>query len=88
MQQFPCPFCGLRDEREFTFASEAGKTRPDTTQQISAQDWAAYLYNRKNPKGETREVWIHTPCAEAFILKRDTLTMAVLGAEQLRKDTP
>jgi heterotetrameric sarcosine oxidase delta subunit len=88
MQQFPCPFCGLRDEHEFHFAAEAGKTRPDTTQPVSAADWAAYLYNCQNPKGETREVWIHTPCAEVFILKRDTVTMAVLGSEQLRKDTP
>ena len=26
MQLFPCPFCGPRDETEFTFATEAGKT--------------------------------------------------------------
>jgi len=88
MQQFPCPFCGLRDEREFHFAGEAGKTRPDTTGAVSSVDWASYLYDQKNPKGAAREVWVHTPCSEVFILQRNTVTMAVLGADPLRKDVP
>ena len=88
MQQFPCPFCGLRDEREFHFAGEAGKSRPDTTGKVSSADWASYLYTQKNLKGEVREVWMHTPCSELFILCRDSVTMAVLDHEQLRKDMP
>lgn len=86
MQQFPCPFCGLRDEHEFHFAGEAGKIRPNTLGEVSAADWASYLHNQKNPKGQAREIWMHRPCAEMFILRRDTVTMAVLGVEQLRKD--
>ena len=43
MQRFPCPFCGLRDEREFHFSAEAGKTRPDTTQDVSETEWRDYL---------------------------------------------
>ena len=93
MQRFPCPFCGLRDEREFHFAGEAGNTRPapsagQTPQAQTPQAWAEYLYMEDNPRGRSREVWVHTPCQEYFILTRDTLSMQVLGSEQLRRDRP
>lgn len=86
MQLFPCPFCGLRDEREFHFLAEAGKLRPDTTGKISDKDWATYLHMHRNDKGTVREVWMHTTCADVFILERDSVTMEVLGSEALRKD--
>jgi len=86
MQRFPCPFCGLRDEREFHFVAEAGKVRPDTTGEISDSGWGAYLHMHRNKKGEVREVWMHTTCAELFILKRNSVTMDVLGSESLRKE--
>ncbi|ASJ75476.1 sarcosine oxidase subunit delta [Granulosicoccus antarcticus] len=86
MQSFPCPFCGPRDEREFHFAGEADKIRPDTTQTISDAEWADYLFNLKNSRGPTREIWVHTPCQEYFVMERDTATMDVIGAHSLRKD--
>lgn len=87
MQQFPCPFCGLRDETEFHFAAEAGKVRPDTAgADISPEAWAKYLYFQRNPKGATREIWMHTTCREFFILERDTVTMEVTGVQALRED--
>lgn len=86
MQRFPCPFCGLRDEREFRFAGEAGKTRPDTTQNVSDEQWRDYLFAYKNSMGTAREIWVHLPCQEYFIMERDTETMEVLSATQLRKD--
>lgn len=88
MQIFPCPFCGPRDEREFHFVGEAGKTRPDTTGDttgdISREDWAAYLHMHRNEKGVVREVWVHKPCAEMFIMTRNSVTMDVGGTETLR----
>ncbi len=84
MQRFPCPFCGPRDEREFHLAGEAGKTRPDTTGDISDADWATYLHMHRNEKGRVREVWMHTTCAELFIMERDSVTMDVLCTETLR----
>ncbi len=86
MQVFPCPFCGPRNETEFHFAAEAGKVRPDTTQQIGDADWATYLHAQRNEKGTVREVWMHMTCAELFILERDSVTMDVLGSTALRKD--
>jgi len=86
MQLFPCPFCGPRDEREFHFAGEAGKTRPDTRDTVSDADWAAYLHEQRNDKGRVREVWMHLPCREIFVMERDSVTMAVHGSTALRKD--
>ena len=86
MQIFPCPFCGPRDEREFHFVAEAGKTRPDTTKDISDEEWATYLHTQRNEKGYVREIWMHTTCAELFILERDSVTMKVTGSQSLRED--
>lgn len=92
MQRFPCPFCGQRDEREFLFVAEAGKTRPDTTDttdprhRISDEDWARYLHAIRNDKGAVREVWMHLTCGELFVLERDSTTMAVIRSIPLRKD--
>lgn len=86
MQLFPCPFCGPRDEREFHFAGEAGKTRPDTTGEVSAADWARYLNDQRNEKGRVREVWMHLTCAELFAMERDSVTMEVLSSTPLRED--
>ena len=88
MQRFPCPFCGLRDEREFHFAAEAGKVRPDTAEDVSPEDWATYLHMHRNDKGKVREVWVHTTCAEVFIMERDSVTMEVLGTEAIRGSAP
>ena len=85
MQRFPCPFCGLRDEREFSFGGELGKIRPDTTRNVSDQDWGNYLFAQKNPMGLAREIWVHLPCQEYFVMERDTVTMEVIGHRQLRK---
>lgn len=85
MQIFPCPFCGDRNETEFHFAGELGKIRPDTTADVEADAWARYLYTQRNEKGHVREVWMHIPCAELFVLERDSVTMDVLGSQPLRK---
>jgi len=85
MQLFPCPFCGPRDEREFHFLAEAGKVRPDTSKDISDKEWATYLHTQRNEKGHVREVWMHTSCAELFLLERDSVSMDVIDSHPLRK---
>ena len=86
MQIFTCPFCGPRNETEFHFVAEAGKTRPDKTADISDADWATYLHAQRNEKGPVREVWMHTTCSEMFIMERDSVTMDVLGTTALRRN--
>ena len=84
MQLFPCPFCGPRDETEFVFGAEAGKTRPEPAGEVSAQAWSRYLYTNDNPKGHTREIWLHVTCGEFFAMERDTVSHAVSSAVSLR----
>ncbi|MFX0541089.1 sarcosine oxidase subunit delta [Roseovarius sp. S4756] len=83
MQIFPCPFCGPRDEREFHFAVEAGKARPEPAAEVIDADWAGYLYAVEAPRGEAREVWLHLTCGEYFVMTRDTVTRDVLGSAAL-----
>ena len=87
MQLFPCPFCGLRDETEFSFAAEAGKMRPEPAAEVPAEAWAEYLYLGDNPRGPTREIWLHATCGEFFLMERDTVSHVVAGARDLRKAT-
>lgn len=86
MQIFTCPFCGPRNEGEFHFAGELGKVRPDTTGEVSAEDWATYLHTQRNDIGLVREVWMHLTCSELFAMERDSLTMEVLSTTTLRKE--
>ena len=79
MQLFQCPFCGARDETEFTFATEAGKTRPEPAAEVSAEAWARYLHFDRNVRGGTREVWLHQTCGEFFVMERDTVSHVVAG---------
>ena len=84
MQLFSCPICGPRDETEFVFGAEAGKTRPEPAADVSAEAWSRYLHFAGNPKGATREIWLHTPCGEFFAMERDTVSHAVAGSRALR----
>ncbi|MCB1448971.1 MAG: sarcosine oxidase subunit delta [Nitratireductor sp.] len=87
MQIFTCPFCGPRDETEFHFGAEAGKVRPEPAETISAEDWSQYLYSKANPKGSTREIWVHTTCGEFFAMERDTVSHEVTASDSLRRET-
>jgi len=80
---FPCPFCGPRDETEFSYVGEP-KPRPEPALKVSDAAWAEYLYFNANPKGVSREIWLHLTCMESFALTRDTATNAVLCSEALR----
>lgn len=86
MQLFGCPFCGLRDETEFVFGAEAGKQRPEPVARTSDADWSRYLYMNANPKGLSREVWVHVTCGEFFVMERDTLTHTVTASHAIGGD--
>ena len=84
MQIFPCPFCGPRDETEFHYVGEP-KARPEPAEAVSDQTWAEYLYFNANPKGESREIWLHLTCTESFVMTRDTASNAVIASEALAR---
>jgi sarcosine oxidase subunit delta len=75
MLLIPCPWCGQRDEIEFSYGGEAHIVRPLDPDALSDAEWAEYLFFRTNPKGAHRERWVHTHgCRRWFNVVRDTAT--------------
>ncbi|MFN3952841.1 MAG: sarcosine oxidase subunit delta [Pararhodobacter sp.] len=78
--RIPCPCCGLRDRREFTYyGAEDYLHRPPAEAPPAA--WDDYLHNRDNPAGLTRDLWYHDPCGSWIVVRRNTLTHVISGAE-------
>ena len=76
-----CPWCGQRDEIEFSYGGEAGLSRPDDD--CSDAEWANYLYMRTNTRGIHRERWYHAGgCRQWFTIQRDTTTNRIIDTEQ------
>lgn len=71
-----CPWCGKRDETEFTYGGEAHIARPaDGGHGMSDTEWADYVFLRTNPKGWHRERWVHAHgCGRWFNAIRHTAT--------------
>ena len=68
-----CPWCGPREQSEFAYGGEAHLVRPADPAALSDEDWAAYLYFRRNPRGLHAERWRHVRgCGRFFNAIRDT----------------
>ena len=75
MLQIPCPWCGPRDQSEFTYASGALDMRLADPSQLSDAQWADYVFMRRNTRGRFREQWQHAHgCQQFFNAVRDTVT--------------
>jgi len=80
--RIPCPCCGPRDRREFTYyGTEDYLHRPAPDEPSAA--WDSYLHLRDNPAGETRDLWYHDPCGTWVLVTRDTVTHAIAAAESV-----
>ena len=51
MMLIDCPFCGPRDELEFTYGGESHIARPTDQAAMSDAEWADYLFMREEPEG-------------------------------------
>ena len=70
-----CPQCGPRDVTEFTYGGDAGVRRPANPQDVSDEQWAAYVFIRDNPRGEHKEIWQHSfGCRRWITVARNTYT--------------
>ena len=70
-----CPYCGERDQAEFSCGGEAHISRPDYSISLTDKEWSEYLFLRSNPKGIFVERWVHSHgCRRWFNLVRDTVT--------------
>ena len=86
MLLIPCPHCGPRPETEFVYGGDARVKRPDPANS-SDQQWAAYIYERENPKGQHQELWLHSAgCHLWLIIERDTVTHAIGSVGAARED--
>jgi sarcosine oxidase, subunit delta len=71
----PCPWCGGREDIEFTYGGPADLTYPADPEAADDQTWARFVFFRRNPKGALAERWVHTAgCRRWFRLIRDTVT--------------
>ena len=74
-----CPWCGPRDESEFSYGGEAHIVRPAEPDRLSDEEWADYLFMRGNPRGRHLEQWWHAHgCRQWFNAERDTVTNEIV----------
>lgn len=81
MLKIECPWCGERDEIEFSYGGEAHRDRPERPQDLTDEEWADFLFMRTNTKGLYRERWNHAHgCRKWFNVVRDTSDHTILGS--------
>ena len=86
MQRFDCPWCGPRDQSEFTYGREVAKI---PALDAPSAEWFAYVYERDNPAGPHAEWWHHNlGCRQWLVIVRDTVTHAVLSVTPARAAAP
>ncbi len=89
MLLIPCPWCGVRDESEFSYGGEAHIARPQDPQAPSDAQWADYLFMRKNPRGPHLEQWHHTQgCRRWFNVERDTVSYKIKSSYKIGERPP
>ena len=78
MFMIDCPWCGARDQSEFTTHGEAHIARPEDPEAISDAQWGQYVFYRNNVKGWYRERWVHSSgCGRWFNILRNTASDAI-----------
>ncbi len=84
-----CPYCGPRDEHEFSYGGEAHIARPKNPEKLSDEEWADYVFMRTNPKGAHRERWCHAHgCRRWFNVERDTMTHRISAVYKMGSKPP
>jgi heterotetrameric sarcosine oxidase delta subunit len=79
MLSIRCPWCGERDETEFSYGAEAKVAYPADPAALTDAEWAEFVFVRGNPKGPLLERWVHTQgCRRWFEVVRDTSTNEIL----------
>ena len=73
MLRIPCPYCGVRDETEFRYRGDATRARPSGDASLEA--FAAFVYERANPRGWHVEWWLHVAgCRKLLKVARHTVS--------------
>jgi sarcosine oxidase subunit delta len=89
MLHIACPWCGPRDDSEFSYGGEAHIVRPCPPESASDAQWADYLFMRTNTRGLHREQWQHSAgCRQWFNVERDTVTYRVVRVYRCAEAAP
>ncbi len=89
MLQITCPWCGPRNETEFSFGGESHIIRPVRPESISDRDWSDYQFLRENPKGTHYERWQHRfGCRQWINVARDTLSHEIYSVYPMGDPKP
>ncbi|OED40730.1 sarcosine oxidase subunit delta [Chromatiales bacterium (ex Bugula neritina AB1)] len=84
-----CPYCGERDQTEFSCHGEAHIARPLDTDTLSDEQWGDYVFFRQNPKGMHRERWVHVHgCRRWFNALRSTVTDEIFATYKVGDEQP
>lgn len=84
-----CPWCGPREESEFTCGGEAHIARPKTPEQLDDTAWGDYVFMRKNPKGLHYERWVHSHgCRQWFNVARSTVSHEIFAIYKMGEAPP
>jgi sarcosine oxidase subunit delta len=91
MLRIECPYCGIRDQSEFSFGGESLISRPENPEQLNDAEWANYQFYRDNPKGLHFERWVHQfGCRQWFNAVRDTVSHEIVETYRMgeQPETP
>ena len=84
-----CPWCGPREESEFSYGGEAHIVRPKDPDTLSDLEWADYLFMRNNPSGQYLERWLHAAgCRRWFNAERDTVSYRIKSVYKISDPAP
>lgn len=84
-----CPYCGPREQHEFSYGGEAHVSRPTNAQDMTDAEWAEYVFFRTNTKGVFAERWVHTAgCRKWFNALRNTATDTILTTYRVGEQPP
>ena len=79
MHRIDCPWCGIRDEAEFSYRGDATVQRPAPEAGIDA--FVDFIYTRDNPLGWHVEWWHHVAgCRQLIKIVRHTMTHEIHAA--------
>jgi len=89
MQLIECPWCGPREEVDFSYGGQAHVPYPDNSAELSDVEWSQFVFFRENTKGAFRERWMHSAgCRRWFNAVRDTTTYRFLAVYTLDEKAP
>ena len=84
-----CPYCGERDQSEFSNGGEAHIARPENPETLTDEEWGEYLFIRSNKKGIHYERWTHDHgCRRWFNVMRDTVSDEILATYKMGEEKP